>query len=137
MKIRTFSELRRIPTFKERYEYLRLVGIVGESIFGFDRHLNQVLYTSKRWRRTRDNIIIRDDGCDLGVKGYEIYDRIYVHHMNPITIEEIEMESDTLFDPNFLICTSFNTHNAITYGSEHLLPQLPIERRPNDTCPWK
>jgi hypothetical protein len=137
MKIRTYSELRRIPTFEERYQYLRLTGMVGETSFGFDRYLNQMLYRSKRWLRTRDEIIIRDRGCDLGVKDYEIYGKIIIHHMNPITVDDIVTESDEIFDPRFLICTSPNTHNAIHFGSESLLPQLPIERRPNDTCPWK
>jgi hypothetical protein len=137
MKIRTYSELRRIPTFEERYQYLRLTGMVGETTFGFDRYLNQILYTSSRWRRTRDNIIIRDDGCDLGMRDYEINGIIYIHHMNPLTIEDVGFDRPIIYDPRFLICTSFNTHNAIHFGSESLLPQLPIERRPNDTCPWK
>lgn len=137
MKIRTFSELRRLKTFEERYRYLRLTGVVGDSTFGFDRYLNQILYTSRRWQRTRDGIIIRDQGCDLGVKDYEIYGRIIIHHMNPITMEDLEVNDDKIFDPEFLICTSPNTHNAIHYGSESLLPRQPIERRPNDTCPWR
>jgi hypothetical protein len=135
--IRTYSEFRRLKTFEERYRYLRLTGVVGESTFGFDRYLNQMLYTSRRWLRTRDGIIIRDQGCDLGIRDYEIHGRIIIHHMNPITIEELEINDDKIFDPEFLITTSYNTHNAIHFGSESLLPQQPIERRPNDTCPWR
>jgi len=135
--IRTFSKLNRLRTFEERYQYLRLSGIVGESTFGFDRYLNQILYTSKPWKQLRDIIIIRDLGCDLGVKEYEIHGRIFIHHMNPITVEDVERGSDKVFGPEFLVCTSFDTHLAIHFGSESLLPQLPIERRPNDTCPWR
>lgn len=134
--IRTFSELKRIKTFKERYQYLRLSGIVGESTFGFDRHINQMLYTSKRWLHTRDEIIIRDQGCDLGIEGYEIYGRIIIHHINPITLEDIELDRDEIYDPEFLICTTHITHLAIHYGDESLLPQVPILRKRNDTCPW-
>lgn len=135
--IRNYRELRRLKTFEERYFYLQLKGIVGESTFGFDRYLNQILYTSDRWLRTRDNIIIRDNGCDLGIEGYEIHGRILVHHMNPITIEDVELERDIVFDPEFLISTTLRTHNAIHFGDASLLPKLPIERRRNDTCPWK
>jgi hypothetical protein len=139
MKIRTYSELKRLKTFEERYQYLRLAGIVGESTFGYDRYLNQILYNSKRWKRTRDSIIVRDHGCDLGVndKDHEIYGRIIIHHMNVISIEDIENCYDKLFDPELLITTSNNTHLAIHFGSESLLPQMPIERRPNDMCPWR
>lgn len=137
MRIKTFSELRKLKTFEERYAYLRLYGIVGKSTFGYDRYLNQILYKSKLWFNARDYIIVRDNGCDLSVDGYDIHGRIIIHHMNPITIEDIESRSDKVFDPEFLICTSFNTHNAIHYGDESLLPQLPIERRLNDTCPWR
>lgn len=135
--IRCYRELRRLKTFEERYRYLKLGGKVGEITFGYDRILNQILYKSDRWLETRDDIIIRDNSCDLGVKGYDIHDRILIHHMNPITIEDIELERDEVFDPEFLICTRLNTHNAIHYGDESLLPRLPIERRRNDTCPWK
>lgn len=134
--IRTYTDLRRLKTFEKRFKYLELRGNVGESTFGYDRYLNQILYKSRRWLRTRDDIIIRDDGCDLGLEDYEIYGRIIVHHMNPITIEDIELERDIVFDPEFLICTSPNTHNAVHYGDETLLPKLPVERRRNDTCPW-
>lgn len=136
MRIRTYTEISRLQTFEERYEYLRLGGVVGQSTFGYDRYLNQMLYTSKRWRKTRDDIIIRDLGCDLGIEGYEIGGRILIHHINPITIEDIELERDEVFNPEFLICTSSDTHNAIHYGTKSLLPQLPITRRKGDTCPW-
>lgn len=135
--IRSYHELRRLRTFEERYYYLQLKGIVGESTFGFDRYLNQILYTSDRWLKTRDGVIIRDNGCDLGIEGYEIQGRILVHHMNPITIEDVEEERDIVFDPEYLICTTLRTHNAIHFGDEKLLPKVPIERRRNDTCPWK
>lgn len=137
MSIRTYSELIKLPTFEERFRYLSLEGVVGASTFGFDRYLNQVFYRSQRWKKIRDHVILRDNGCDLAMEGYEIHDRILVHHMNPITIEDIERESEYLIDPEFLISTVHNTHNAIHYGDENLLPILPIERRPNDTCPWK
>lgn len=137
MTIRTYSNLKRIRSFEDRYRYLRLGGIVGKKTFGADRYLNQILYTSDIWLAVRDKVIIRDLGCDLGVEGYDIYGRIYVHHMNPITIEDIELERDEIFDPEFLICSSFNTHSAIHYGDESLLPQLPIIRKKYDTCPWR
>ena len=135
--IRTYSELITFPTFKERFNYLKLSGLVGESTFGFDRYLNQMFYRSQRWKEIRDFVIIRDNGCDLGVEGYEIHSRIVIHHMNPITIEVIRKESEYLLDPEFLICTIHNTHNAIHYGDENLLIKAPIERSKNDTCPWK
>jgi len=134
--IRKFSQLKRLTTFEERYRYLRLAGRVGEDTFGYDRYLNQLLYTSKRWRATRDIIIIRDDGCDLGIKDREICGIIYVHHMNAITIEDVEQDRDELYDPQFLICTSYDTHNAIHFGNESLLPRLPVVRTRNDTSPW-
>jgi len=135
--IRTFRELTRLKTFEERYKYLQLKSTVGKSTFGGDRYLNQLLYKSDRWKRTRDNIIIRDEGCDLGVDDYRIYGRIVIHHINPISIEDVEFDRDFIYDPEYLICTTHGTHNAIHYGDESLLPQLPNERRPNDTCPWK
>jgi hypothetical protein len=135
--IRTFRELKRLRTFEERYEYLRLYGRVGENTFGYDRYLNQMLYNSDRWKKTRDGIIIRDDGCDLGVDGYDIYGKILVHHMNPLTIEDIELDREEIYDPEGLISTSFDTHGAIHYGDASLLPKMPIERRRNDTCPWR
>lgn len=137
MSIRTYSELSKLATFEERYQYLRLDGAVGEETFGFDRYLNQVFYRSQQWKSIRDFVIIRDNGCDLGVEGYEIHGRIIIHHMNPITIKDIENESEFLLNPEFLICTVHNTHNAIHYGDENLLIGLPVERTKNDTCPWK
>jgi hypothetical protein len=135
--IKTYHELKKMETFEERYRYLRLNRLVGQSTFGYDRIFNQLFYNSDRWRRTRDGIIIRDNACDLGVKDHEIYDIIIVHHINPITIEDIELDCEELYDPEYLICTAFNTHNAIHYGDEKLLPTIPIERRKNDTCPWR
>lgn len=137
MIYRTYTALSRIPTFEGRYRYLKLAGVVGESTFGFDRYLNQALYTSQKWKSLRNKIIIRDNGCDLAHPDYEIGDRIYIHHLNPITLEQIESRSEVIFEPEFLVCTSFQTHQAIHYGDEKLLPRLPVERRPNDTCPWK
>lgn len=136
MKIRTYRELSKIENFKDRYFYLRLGGVVGEITFGYDRYINQNLYKSGKWLQARDEVIIRDDGCDLGVIGYEIGSRIIVHHMNPITMADIEMERDHIFDPELLISTSLNTHNAIHYGDESLLPSGFIVRKRNDTCPW-
>lgn len=135
--IRSYSELRRITTFEERYKYLQLGGIVGKDTFGFDRYLNQIFYRSQKWKSIRDQIIIRDNGCDLGVEGYDIYGRILIHHMNPITLDDIERESEFLLNPEYLICTTHNTHNAIHYGDEKLLITTPIERTKNDTCPWR
>lgn len=137
MSIRCYSELITLPTYKERFNYLQLNGQVGQDTFGFDRYLNQNFYRSREWKRLRDQIILRDNGCDLGVEGYEIYGRVLIHHMNPITIRDIETTSDYLLNPEYLICTTHNTHNAIHYGDESLLCLGPIERKPNDTCPWK
>jgi hypothetical protein len=137
MTIKSYSELSRLSSFKERYEYLRLHGSVGKDTFGFDRYLNQILYRSQRWKRARDEVIIRDNGCDLGVGGHEIYGRIIIHHMNPLTVEDIELESDDIFNPEFLITTMHTTHNAIHYGDERLLVPDPIVRTRHDTCPWK
>lgn len=135
--IRTYSELITLPTFKERYEYLRLGGRVGEDTFGFDRYLNQAFYKSEEWRSIRDHIITRDNGCDLGMEGHEIFGRILIHHMNPIRKEDIINRSDILLNPEYLICTIKNTHDAIHYGDESLLVIAPVERRKNDTCPWR
>jgi hypothetical protein len=126
-----------LPTFLERYHYLRLGGTVGAETFGFDRYLNQLLYQSQKWKDARDFVIIRDNGCDLGIEDRDIGGKIYVHHMNPVTLEDIEKESEFLFDPEFLISTSHTTHNAIHYGDESLLLLDPIERTINDTCPWR
>lgn len=135
--IRTYSELILLPTFEERFQYLRLDGAVGKETFGFDRYLNQVFYRSTRWRAIRDKVIIRDGACDLGIVGREIYEKILIHHLNPITISDIENESDFLMNPEYLICTTHNTHNAIHYGDDSLLIKAPIERTKYDTCPWR
>lgn len=137
MKIRTYSELSKLKTFNERYGYLRLEGIVGEETFGFDRFINQMFYRSRRWKSVRDAVIIRDNGCDLGMEGYEIHGKILIHHMNVITKKDIENESGYLLDPEYLICTTHLTHNAIHYGNESLLIQTHVERCKNDTCPWR
>lgn len=137
MMIRTYSELITIPTFEERFEYLRLDGRVGEETFGLDRYLNQVFYKSKEWLRVRDYVITRDNGCDLGMEGHEIYGKVLVHHMNPISKEDILRRSDWLLNPEYLISTIKNTHDAIHYGDASLLITAPIERKPNDTCPWR
>lgn len=137
MSIRTYSELITLPTFEERFKYLKLNGQVGESTFGFDRYMNQVFYRSQKWKSIRDFVIIRDCGCDLGVEGYDIHGKIIIHHMNPLSMRDIETESDFLLNPDFLICTTHNTHNAIHYGDENLLVTAPIERTKNDTCPWR
>lgn len=135
--IRTYSELIQLPTFEERFRYLKLDGLVGKDTFGFDRYLNQEFYRSKEWKEVRDFVIVRDNGCDLGMDGYEIAGRIYIHHMNPITVNDIVHSSDFLLNPDYLICVSHNTHNAVHYGDEDLLVTAPVERRKNDTCPWK
>ena len=116
---------------------MKLDGLVGKDTFGFDRYLNQEFYRSKEWKEVRDFVIVRDNGCDLGMDGYEIVGRIYIHHMNPITVNNIVHSSDFLLNPNYLICMSHNTHNAVHYGDEDLLVTAPVERRKNDTCPWK
>ena len=136
-KFLTYSELSRLQTFEERFEYAKLGGVIGESTFGFDRYLNQALYRSPEWRRLRNQIIIRDNGCDLGVDGMSIGKYIIVHHLNPLTIEDLDERNEDIFNPEYLVCVSRNTHNAIHFGDEGLLPKGPIERCPNDTCPWK
>lgn len=135
--IKCYSELMLLPTFQARYQYLRLNGEVGKETFGFDRYMNQFFYRSPEWRRVRDFVITRDEGCDLGIPGREIFGRIIIHHMNPIQPEDIRNRSELLLDPEYLITTIHDTHLAIHYGDEHLLLQEPVERRPNDTCPWK
>lgn len=134
---RTYKQFSQIKTFEGRYRYLQLLGIVGDSTFGYDRYLNQHLYKSTRWRSVRDEAIVRDRGCDLGLDGYDIHNSILVHHMNPITLEDIEEDRDSLYDLDGLICTSLETHNAVHYGDKSLLAELPIERSLNDTCPWR
>jgi hypothetical protein len=138
MKTRSYSELIKLPTIRERYEYLKLLGDVGFATFGSSRYLNQGFYSSSQWKRTRRDIIIRDKSCDLGIEEYEIFDRPVIHHINPITIKDIEDENwDKLFDPDNLITVSYNTHQAIHFGSESMLPRLPIERTQGDTCLWR
>lgn len=137
MSIKTYSELITLPTFEERYNYLRLRGKVGEETFGFDRWLNQRFYRDPEWLRIRDYVIVRDNGCDLAMPDREIRTRILVHHMNPISKEDILRRSEFLLNPEYLICTIKNTHDAIHYGDEGLLITAPVERTINDTCPWK
>lgn len=145
--IRTYKELSKLETFEERFEYLRLSGRVGKDTFGFDRIFNQMFYSSPEWRSIRHEIIIRDNGCDLGIEGYEINEifvngkrfrpKIFIHHMNPISLEDIENKSEYLLNPNYLITTTQRTHQAIHYGDLSLLPTSPVNRCKNDTCPWK
>lgn len=138
MKIRTYSELITLSTFEERYRYLKLDGRVGADTFGFDRIFNQLFYQkSREWKTIRDKVIIRDNGCDLGMEGYEIYGKIIVHHMNPIDLNDIKDATDFLLNPEYLISTTLKTHNAIHYGDESLLITGPIVRSKNDTCPWR
>ena len=134
--IRSWTELSRLKTFEERYRYLKLGARVGRATFGWDRYLNQNFYRSAMWKHARDLVITRDDGCDLGIQDRVIYDKILIHHMNPITLEELEHGSPDIIDPEYLICVSHNTHNAIHYGDESLLVTLPKERRPGDTRLW-
>lgn len=136
--IKTYQELSGFTTFEDRFNYLRLDGQVGKDTFGFDRIFNQRFYRSREWKALRDFVIIRDNGCDLGVNGHEIHgQRIIIHHLNPISIEDIENHSDFLMNPEYLITTIHNTHNAIHYGDASLLVVKPIVRTQNDTCPWR
>ena len=135
--IRTYSELSMLPTFEERFRYLQLKGAVGEETFGFDRFINQQFYRSPEWKQIRDIVILRDNGCDLGIEGYEIRVRILIHHMNPVSVRDLEARSEFLLNPEYLITTTHNTHNAIHYGDEELLITAPKARVLNDTCPWK
>ena len=137
MNERTYSELIQFSTFEERFKYLSLDGQVGEETYGFDRWMNQAFYRSQEWKQIRNHVIVRDSGCDLGILGREIRERIIVHHMNPIMIHDIQFATEYLLNPEFLICTTHNTHQAIHYGDERLLISEPIVRTPNDTCPWK
>jgi acetyltransferase-like isoleucine patch superfamily enzyme len=136
MRFRTYSELCRLETFEERYHYLELKGVVGERTFGFDRWINQRFYKSQEWLSVRNHVITRDNGCDLGIPGYEIYSGLMVHHMNPISVDDIEHGTDWILHPDFLITTSLQTHNAIHYGNESLLPRSPITRKSGDTTLW-
>ena len=135
-KHRSYSELKRLETFEERYQYLKLNGFVGRSTFGFDRWINQRFYTSREWRDVKRHVIIRDNGCDLAILGYEIFSNLVVHHMNPISLDDLTNSEDWLINSEFLITTSLQTHNAIHYGDENLLPRGPIERRLGDTTLW-
>lgn len=137
MSIKRYSELILLPTFEERYKYLQLNGVIGDETFGFDRYINQMFYRSQEWRQVRDYVIVRDNGCDLGIEGHEIRGKILIHHMNPIGIKDIQQVNKFLLDPEYLITTMLSTHNAIHYGDESLLVKDPIERSKNDTCPWK
>ena len=134
--IRSYSDLRRLDSFEERYEYLRLRSSVGQVTFGFDRYINQQFYRSTQWKQIRDHVIARDRGLDLGVDGYEIYDKIIIHHMNPMTVEEIEHGNSDILDPEFLISTTHRTHNAIHYGDRSLLVKPLVKRTRNDTKLW-
>lgn len=137
MTIRNYTDLAKLKTFEERFGYLQLNGAVGVDTFGYDRYLNQFFYRSFRWKKVRDIVIVRDGGCDLGIEGRDIFGKIMIHHMNPITLKDLETESDILLNPEYLVCVSFDTHQAIHYGDISLLPKDPIERKKNDTCPWK
>ena len=137
MGIRTYTELVKLHTFRERFEYLKLDGQVGEETFGFERCLNQQFYHSREWRRIRDYVIARDLGCDLAMEGYEIHEPILIHHMNPITVADIRHSTEFLVESDYLICVTRNTHTAIHYGDASLLVTEPVERTPNDTSPWK
>ncbi len=136
MKVRRYSELRRFDSFDDRYDYLNLKGVVGEKTFGFDRWINQQFYSSREWRRTRQDVILRDSGCDLGILGFEIQVDLLVHHMNPITREDIESGADLILDPEFLITTTKNTHNAIHFGDRRFRPRVVLSRQPGDTKLW-
>lgn len=135
--IKTYSELITIPSFLERYRYLKLGGSIGEETFGFDRYLNQTLYRSPEWKRFRRDMIIRDNGMDLAADDYEIVGKILVHHINPLTVQDVIRRDPKIFDPENVICTSMNTHNAIHYGDESLLMIEPVVRTKYDTCPWR
>lgn len=134
---KTYREMRQLKTFEERFKYLQLKGAVGEDTFGFDRWINQKFYRSVEWRRVRDQVIIRDNGCDLGCEDHPIIGRIIIHHINPLRVEDFDQNPDYLLNPDYLVCTSHNTHNAIHYGDENLLPKEWQPRQPNDTCPWR
>lgn len=137
-KKRTYSELIEIPTFEERYRYLKLNGVIGEDTFGYDRYLNQLFYRSKEWRSIRNQVLLRDNGFDLACDGYVIPGKVLIHHMNPITLRDIQQRNDEILNPEYLICVSLDTHNAIHYGDDsRILTVEPIVRTRNDTCPWR
>lgn len=136
MRLRTYSDLRKLTTFDERFEYLSMPGEVGQATFGFDRWLNQRFYRSREWRQVRDFVVVRDEACDLGISGHEIHAQLLVHHMNPVTSEALIEGEAWVLDPEYLITTTHRTHNAIHYGDLSLLPSAPVERRPGDTNLW-
>lgn len=135
--MKTYEELSRLTTFKDRFQYLKLNGRVGEDTFGFNRYLNQYFYRSNEWRKLRNSIIIRDCGCDLGIEGYEIRSNILIHHIEPVTMADLKNRDDKLLDPNNLICVSKRTHNAIHFGDESILYEDSFDRFPNDMSPWR
>ena len=135
--LRSYSELSRLRTFDERFRYLLLAGSVGVETFGFDRYVNQRFYRSEEWKHVRNIVIARDNGCDLGIEGRDINGRVYVHHMNPMSLEQINDHMDLILDPEYLVCVTFATHNAIHYVDESYITLAPVERQPNDMCPWK
>lgn len=135
--MKTYSELISLSTFEDRFNYLRLNGKVGRDTFGIDRYLNQVLYVSPEWRQFRNQIVLRDNGCDLRLEGYEIFGQIIVHHIDPITVDDVVNRSEKLFDPNNVVCVSLDTHNGIHYGTDTFIHRVPKDRSPMDTCPWK
>lgn len=137
MKIRCYEDISKLKSFQERFEYLKLDGYVGDATFGYRRYLNQFFYQSEEWKRARREVILRDHGCDLGIEGREIADRIYIHHMNPITPKDIEDRTRYLLDPEYLICVTKTTHDAIHYGNANNLMLEPVDRSPNDTSPWR
>jgi len=136
MRVKLYSEMIRINSFEDRFEYLKLGGVVGQATFGFDRYVNQSFYKSFEWRNVRDHVILRDNGCDLGFPGYEIHTEILVHHMNPVSIDDIVSHAEWILDPEYLITTTQTTHNAIHYGDRSLLVQPLVERKPGDTRLW-
>jgi hypothetical protein len=136
MRVRTYTELRRLSTFEERFAYLSLRGEVGVATFGGDRWVNQRFYQSREWKYVRDQVVFRDNGCDLGIPGYEIFARVMVHHMNPVTLEDFMCGGEFVLDPRYLITTTHRTHNAIHYGDETLIARPPVDRRPGDTKLW-
>jgi hypothetical protein len=137
MMIKRYSTMVQLEKFLDRYEYLKLSGTIGEETFGYDRYINQKLYRSKEWRDIRHKVIVRDEACDLAHLDFPIHGKIIIHHINPITLSDIEDANPKVFDLNNLVCVSMNTHNAIHYGDEELLPHDPVERTPFDTCPWR
>lgn len=134
---RTYSELSSIPDYIGRFNYLKLDGVTCDPTFGGKRYLNQLLYRSPEWKKARQKVLLRDNGCDLGLPGHDINSRIIIHHLNPITAEDILKRDPKVFDPENLVCVSFNTHNALHYSDENLLDKDPVTRKPNDTCPWR